>query len=117
MISKGQFAEELAVKRLKKVGYKIVERNFHSYFGEIDIVARDKEYLVFVEVKFRKSDAFGGAVAAVTASKQNKIKKTAAYYLQKNAINSAVRFDVVLMTGEIEKTKDMQIEIIKNAFQ
>ena len=117
MNNRGKYAEDVAVRLLKKNGYKILERNFHCYFGEIDIIAKEQEYLVFVEVKFRKREDFGGAVGAVTPLKQTKIKKTAQVYLQKNRIEPAVRFDVVLLSGEIDRFKKVNFEIIKDAFR
>ena len=94
-----------------KKGLTILERNFSNKFGEIDIIARDHETLVFVEVKSRNSDAYGIAAQAVNARKQQKIIKTALGYLKSRGIvDKDVRFDVVSITGT-------EVELIKNAFQ
>jgi len=116
MLSKraiGNMGEKAAVKYLKKNGYNIIECNFYSKFGEIDIIAKDKEYYVFIEVKTRKSDLFGGGEAAVNIAKQNRIRKTAEIYLQEKNLNTAVRFDVALV---YEKETGFEIGVIKNAF-
>lgn len=110
----GGLGEAEAARFLKKRGYKIIEKNFYSPFGEIDIIARDGEYYVFIEVKQRKSEAFGGAAAAVNSHKIKRIRRTAELYLQQHNITSAVRFDVVLIHGDIAGQKN--IEVIKNAF-
>ena len=117
MNERGKSAEDIAVIFLKKKGYKIVERNFRCYFGEIDVIAKDEDCLAFIEVKYRKSDAFGGAVGAVTSMKQEKIKKTAQLFLQKSGEEPIVRFDVVLITGEPDNLKKAKIEVIKDAFR
>jgi len=106
----GRRGEVKVKKFLKKKGYKILECNYKTKFGEIDIIALDKETIVFVEVKTRSSDAFGTPSEAVTFIKQKKYKKVAEEYLQKNAsIESACRFDVV-------EVLDEEINHIKNAF-
>lgn len=111
--AKGSFGEAVAVKHLKKQGYKIVECNFHSKFGEIDIIAKHEEYYVFIEVKTRKNDMFGGGASAVGLSKQNKIRKTAEVYLQEKKLDTAVRFDVVEV---YEKETGFEVGVIQDAF-
>ncbi|MDD3218605.1 MAG: YraN family protein [Lachnospiraceae bacterium] len=108
----GTNQEIKAAEYLKNQGYEILERNFRCRIGEIDIIARDGRYLVFVEVKYRKSTRYGGAVYAVDYKKQAKISKVADYYMLKNQIpeNSACRFDVVAIDDE-------KIELLKNAFE
>lgn len=92
----GRLAEDFAVELLTSKGYKIIERNFRSRFGEIDIVATEGRILVFVEVKARWSDKFGAPEEAVTPSKLWKIKKTADYYALTNSkTNEKMRIDVV----------------------
>lgn len=112
----GKLAEDHAVKRLEKTGYKIIERNFASRFGEIDIIAKKNEYLVFIEVKYRSSDAYGGGVAAVDKRKQGKIRKTAEIYLRKTSPTPFARFDVVSIQGDFSFPKTLQFEIIEDAF-
>ena len=88
--------------------------------GEIDIIAKDGEYTVFVEVRLRKSNAFGSPADTIDRRKQQKIIKTAQYYAVKNDIyDTPMRFDAVLINAKIENNKlvDENIEIIKNAFQ
>lgn len=102
--------EELAINYLKKDGYKIIERNYRSPFGEIDIIAISGDVLVFVEVKRRDSKTFGNSLSAITEDKKKKIVMTALYYLKKEKKEAKkVRFDVV---GIDEKS----VKIVKNAF-
>ncbi len=109
----GDLGEAEAAAFLKKSGYKIIEKKYYSRFGEIDIIARDGEYYVFIEVKQRKSAAFGGAAAAISPAKIKRITMTAQLYLQQKSIDGAVRFDVVLIEG---CGSQKNIEVIKNAF-
>ncbi|HMA86680.1 MAG TPA: YraN family protein [Desulfosalsimonadaceae bacterium] len=110
----GQTGEAMAERHLKKMGYQILERNYRNRLGEIDLIARDKGTLVFVEVKTRRSDRYGGPRFAITAQKQKKLSITALSYLkQTQQINCKARFDVVLI-----KTagNSPEIETIQNAF-
>lgn len=92
----GKFGEEVATKYLQQNGYKIIERNFSCRQGEIDIIAKNTEYLIFIEVKTRSSAFFGNASEAVNREKQKHIKSSAKYYLYiKNMENIFVRFDVI----------------------
>ena len=116
MREKGQLAEKEAAKYLKKRGYKVLEQNFFSRFGEIDIIAEKDEYLIFIEVKCRKSDVFGGGAAAVDRRKQERIKKTAMLYLQRYKEEPAVRFDVVVIKNADGKIRKEDVEVIENAF-
>ena len=107
---KGRKNEALAEKYLKKKGYKIIERNYSNHIGEIDLIATDKDILVFVEVKFRQTDKFGLPREAVGIYKQNKIKRAATLYLQQNHLfDKQIRFDVVDILGD-------EITHIENAF-
>ncbi|MGD9279831.1 MAG: YraN family protein, partial [Desulfobacterales bacterium] len=76
----GEQGEALAARRLKKAGYKIIETNYRTRLGEIDIIAKDKDTIVFVEVKSRRSVYFGNPKQAVTLQKQKKISLVALYY-------------------------------------
>ena len=110
----GKKGETVAVHYLKKQGYRIIEQNYRSKAGEIDIIAREKQSLVFVEVKTRSSRSFGSPKWAITPKKQKAISMAALYYLKmthQNDVNA--RFDVVsiLLQGE-----DTQIELVRNAF-
>ena len=114
-VSIGQSGEETAVKILKKHGYKIIERNYRTRQGEIDIIAKDGEYTCFVEVKFRKNDDFGDPGDFIDERKQQKIIKTAQYYAVKNGIyDTPMRFDAVLINAGKKKSN---AEVIKDAFR
>lgn len=109
----GSEKEEQACSFLLSNNVKILERNFRYHkMGEIDIIGRDKEYLVFFEVKYRKSDSRGNASMAVNYSKQRQISKTALGYitLKRLSLNTPFRFDVIAIDGD-------KIEWIKNAFE
>ncbi len=111
----GRESEEIAARYLKKKGYKILERNYRTELGEIDIIAKQKKTLVFVEVKARKSNRFGSPKEAVTPKKQLKISMVALLYLKKTCQgNEKARFDVVTVAGQ---GKNAEVEIIKNAFE
>ncbi len=112
----GQCSEEVAAEYLSQQGLKLVCQNFHSKRGEIDLVMKDGSTLVFVEVKYRKSQAFGGAISAISISKQKKIQLCASFYLQKSSLNeynTDCRFDVIALQGDISQP---QITWLKNAF-
>ena len=118
-VSIGNIGEEAAVITLKKQGYKIIERNDRTKLGEIDIIAKDGEYTVFVEVRLRKSNAFGSPADTIDERKQQKIIKRAQLYAVKNEIyDTPMRFDAVLINAETdgEKLVNEEIQIIKNAF-
>jgi len=111
----GKKGESIAVMHLKQNGYKIVEQNYRTKFGEIDIIAKERDTLVFIEVKARKTSAFGRAKYAVSAAKQKKICTVALVYLkEKNLSGSSARFDVVAVDGS---GGTLQVEIIRNAFE
>lgn len=94
----GRISENFAVELLIKKGYKILDRNFRSRFGEIDVVAMQKDTLVFVEVKARTSRRFGAPEEAVTKSKLDKIIKTGQYYsLVHPEVPRKLRIDVVAL--------------------
>ncbi|MBI1821598.1 MAG: YraN family protein [Nitrospirae bacterium] len=109
----GQEAENHAAQFLARRGYAILEKNYKTRFGEIDLIAKDQEYLVFVEIKARKNDHFGGARAAITPTKRKKIIQMAKFYIFSKKIESDVRFDVVLILGPIDSPS---VELIQNAF-
>lgn len=93
---KGNLGEEIALEYLEKLKYQILERNFSSIFGELDIIAIDKNEIVFIEVKTRCQDKFGNPSEAIDCNKKNHIYKTATYYLYiHNLLNRYVRFDSI----------------------
>ena len=102
----GDRCEEVAIRFLQQNGYTIIEKNFVLNHGEIDIVAKENETLVFIEVKTRRSKKFGAPEEAVTPKKQEIIRRTAeAYVVQKKLTNIDCRFDVVsvlLVDGKAE---------------
>ena len=111
----GKTGEELAASLLKENGYKILARNFKTKIGEIDIIARDKDTISFVEVKTRHSDKFGLPQEAISRPKQRQISKAALAYLKyNNLLNKKARFDVVsiLFSG-----KEPKMDLIKDAFE
>ena len=93
----GVAAEELAARYLVTQGLHIVARNYRCRFGEIDLIARDGEALVFVEVRLRRSGRFGGALASITRAKQKKLMATARCYLSGLRAVPSCRFDAILL--------------------
>ena len=113
-ISIGQQAEQLAKQHLENQGFILLEKNFYSRMGEIDLIMRDADTTVFVEVRYRKSGSHGLPLETITQTKQRKIKLTAQSYLAKHSLeNIACRFDTVGLSGNITSPA---IEWIKNAF-
>jgi len=111
----GRKAESLAAWYLKKNGYKVVEQNYRTPLGEIDIIAKEKKTIVFVEVKARRSLRYGSPKWAVTPRKQRKISMVALQYLKATRQGDAhARFDVVTVSVNQDEP---QIEIVKNAFE
>ena len=108
----GTTYEKLAGNYLTGEGYEILEYNFRCRMGEIDIVAKDGEYLVFVEVKYRSSGRTGSPLEAVDTRKQRIISKVASYYCLTHGCGEGqpCRFDVVAIKGE-------EYTLIKNAFE
>ena len=110
----GILGEKLAAGFLREKGYIICAANYRCAEGEVDIVARQGETLVFVEVKARSSNRFGNAKGAVTPTKQRKISMAALDYLKRSGQTEArARFDVVAIDTAAGKTA---IEVVKNAF-
>jgi len=111
----GKAGETIASDFLKKNGYTIVARNYRRKFGEIDIIARERDYLVFIEVKTRTGTSHGHPLEAVTLRKQRQISKVAQCYLaEKNLFNIAARFDVVSVV--LSQNNQASVEIVPNAF-
>ena len=107
----GNEAEQQACKHLQSHGLTLLEKNFSTKAGEVDLIMQDNETLVFVEVRYRKNADFGGAAASVTAKKQQRIIKAALAYQQKHMPQSSMRFDVVAIEGDNKK-----IDWIQSAF-
>ena len=110
----GKRGEEVALRFLKKKGYRIIEKNYVCNMGEMDIIAKEKDTLVFIEVKTRTSQEFGPPQLAVNAWKQKQLSKVALNYLKEKRLEDVkARFDVVaiLLAG-----KEEEVELIPNAF-
>ena len=113
----GRWGEALAADHLRRAGYQIVAANWRSRFGEIDLIAADQNYLCFVEVKLRKSAAFGGAGEFVDRRKQDKLRLTAELYLSQHPTRLQPRFDVIeIYAPQGADTKAPRVRHIENAF-
>jgi len=113
----GQWGEELVVEDLLRKGWTIVDRNFRCRMGELDIVAKNQLYLVFVEVKLRKSARFGPACESVTPSKQRKLLAAAQFYLVGHPTKLQPRFDVAEVYAPWGvRTEKPSIYYVENAF-
>ena len=113
----GQWGEEQVAEKLRRDGWTIAARNFCCRLGELDIVAENKTFLAFVEVKLRKNDRFGSACEAVTTSKQRKLRAAAQYYLMSHPTRLQPRFDVAeVYAPQGVRTETPTIYYIENAF-
>jgi putative endonuclease len=112
----GKRAEDIAANYIKKQDVKIITRNFHSRFGEIDLIGLDKETLCFIEVRYRKNEHYLSAIETINRHKCKKIVLTSEYYLNKRKKYQSYicRYDVITITGALDEPV---IEWIKNAFQ
>ena len=112
----GQAAETLACDYLQQHGLKLISRNYHAPYGELDLIMQDHDHVVFVEVRCRRNLHYGSGADSITASKRDKLIKTALYYLQQHPKQAKrpVRFDVVSLSAVDD---DTDFEWIKDAFQ
>ena len=118
-LKQGEDAEAACCSYLRSQGLKLINKNFSCRFGEIDIIMSDKKVLVFVEVRFRKNNNFGGALESITPAKQQKLRKTAELYLQQNRQYENARFDVVSVSKNTQTTlfkQQYSFDWIENAF-
>lgn len=106
----GTFYEDAACEYLRRQGITILERNFRCRQGEIDIIGRQKDCIIFFEVKYRRTENYGEAIRAVPFPKQKKICMCADYYCMQHPWISTIRYDVIGIT-------DTKIEWVKNAFE
>ncbi len=113
----GDQTEQLACDYLKNQGLHLITTNFTSRFGEIDLIMRDeiRGNTVFIEVRYRKNKHFGGAAASVTHQKQQRVMKTALYYMQCHEPDASARFDVIAI--ESNSSTEYTIDWIIDAFQ
>jgi len=111
----GALAEDRAVVYLEENNLTLLTRNYHCRRGEIDLIMQDGNFLVFIEVRYRKNNHYGSAAESVTRQKQQRLLTTAEYFLQneKQNADNACRFDVITISGQ----QNPQIEWIKDAFQ
>lgn len=117
-VSKGAMGEILAARFLRDKGYGILSSNFRCRFGEIDIIASDKRYLVFVEVKTRREDSRYLPREAVTITKQRKLLQTAAMYMSRFPMNLQPRFDVIeVVTASDDTMRVVEINHIIGAYE
>jgi len=118
-LKQGEDAEAACCCYLKSQGLKLVNTNFSCRQGEIDLIMLDKNMLVFVEVRFRKNNNFGGGLESITAAKRLKLRRTAELYLQQNRQYENARFDVVSMSKNNQTSDNKQqysFDWITNAF-
>lgn len=114
----GAWGEALAAEYLKKKKYKLVATGYRSRFGEIDLIMANRKYLVFVEVKLRKSASFAAAHEYVDSYKQDRIRTTAAIYLSQNPTCLQPRFDVIeIYAPDGAATADPEIHHMEDAFE
>ncbi len=113
---KGKQAEDIAAAYLKKQNIKIITRNFHSRFGEIDLIGLDKEILIFIEVRYRRDEQLLKAIETIDQNKCKKIIRTSEAFLNKHKKYQShyCRFDVLTITNELN---DPAIMWIKDSFQ
>lgn len=116
-MTRGQLGENIATEYLLKKGFRLIEKNYHSRFGEIDIIMCDDKYLLFVEVKLRKNSKYGTPAEYVTESKQQKIILTAQSFLSENETDLQPRFDVIEIYMKQTSEKPDSILHIENAFE
>jgi len=111
----GNLGERLALQKIKRLGYRCIEKNYRCTLGEIDLIAKDRDCLVFIEIKTRRGRSIGYAKEAVTQKKIRQISKVALAYMKANdCCDSKARFDVIAVniTGDRE-----EIEVVKDAFE
>ena len=114
----GAWGEVLAANYLSKKRYKVLATNYRSRFGEIDLIVSDRQYLVFVEVKLRKSDKFASACEYVDKRKQEKIRTTASLYLSEFPTRLQPRFDVIeIYAPDGTATRHPEIHHLEDAFE
>lgn len=112
---KGYIGEQIVAQYVENKKMEVINRNYRSRYGEIDIICRDERIIAFVEVKLRKENSFMSGVDAVDKRKKNKIIKTSYVYMQKNDINLQPRFDVAELTCD-NNGRVKRINYISDAF-
>lgn len=112
MIRRGERAEQIAAHYLQRRGLELVERNYRCRYGEIDLILRDGDTLVFAEVRLRSRGDFGGAAASIDAAKQARLARAAQHYLAARTRVPPCRFDAVLLSS----LDGDSVEWVRNAF-
>ena len=114
-LQQGHEAEQCAYAHLQRQGLQLVTRNYRTPFGEIDLIMEQSNIIVFVEVRYRRSQAFGTPTETIGARKQEKLRASAEHYLQRNrkASKKPCRFDIVAVTGAPDSN---QVEWLQDAF-
>ena len=110
---RGQQAEDAALAYLQQKGLKLIQRNYRSRYGEIDLIMQDEQHIVFIEVRFRSSSHYGGAASSVDQHKQRKLIKCAQQYITNTPSRLGFRFDVIAISPS---TKQHDIQWLTNAF-
>ncbi len=115
MRSTGTHFEDIALAHVQRDGLRLIARNFNCRYGELDLVMRDREVVVFVEVRYRRSQGYGGALDSVGAGKRERLAKAASLFLQANPAltRHPCRFDVIAISGGAENPS---IDWQRNAF-
>lgn len=112
---RGQDGETLACDHLEQQGLRLVRRNYRCKMGELDLIMRDGDALVFVEVRSRRAGGYGSAAESVTARKRRRLIRAAAHYLQRYRIDTPCRFDVIGLTRRQDDS--WHIEWLRDAFR
>ncbi len=113
----GRWGERLVAEDLRAKGWRIVAANYRCRLGEVDLIAENRSFIAFVEVKLRKSNRFGQPMEAVTTSKQQKLRATAQLYLMEHPSRLQPRFDVAqVFAPQGMQTPRPRIEYVENAF-
>jgi len=113
-IRRGQAAENLALRFLQARGLSLLERNYRWRGGEIDLIMQDRDSVVFVEVRLRRNQRYGGALASIDQGKQKRLIQGAQHYLIRHRLDSAARFDVMALTPD---KGGFIVDWIRDAFQ
>jgi putative endonuclease len=117
MLTTGELGEQRALDYLSEHGLTLVEKNYRCLFGEIDLIMRDQNCLVFVEVKRRKHNRYGSPLEMVSVKKQEKLRRTAQHYINQHKLSQqqqAMRFDVIGIVADA--THETSVDWIQNAF-
>lgn len=113
----GKLGEEYAASHVRSCGFTVVQANYHSRYGEIDVIAENDKYIIFIEVKVRAKDSLVSGLEAITSAKMRKVFKTALCWMQENPTKLQPRFDVCeVITEKANEFTPIDLIYIKNAF-